>query len=77
MPGSMSTYMEAHTEDHSSPAQSARVYGITTVAIDSRKASQESMHLHEFEAICEFLLNSVGNDEIFLQCMACPDSLAL
>ena len=64
VPWSMSTYMEAHTEDHSSPAKSALVYGRTAVAIDSRKVSQESMHLHEFEAICEFLLNSVGNDEI-------------
>ena len=63
VPWSMSTYMEAHTEDHSSPAQSALVYGITTVAIDSiiyRKALFK-IHPHEFQ----------------LQLMACPDSLAL
>ena len=71
--------MEAHTEDHSSPAQSALVYQRTAVAIDSiiyRKALFK-IHPHGIKVICGFRLNSEGNDEIFLQFMACPDSLAL
>ena len=75
-PWNMPTYMEVHTEGHSSSAPSVLIYGRTAVTIDGRKVSTR-IHPHEFKVICGFLLNSVGNDEIFLRCMACPNSLAL